>query len=165
MGCTTNSACCKMGGKLASVYRSETDLLLQIPLNASVREYKRLYISAGTRGELCGCCGSERCSWQSCLWCCCRSGPRAEKNPAGDDLNCAGRICSQIYADHLCMRRMSCHFTTSVMIYHRGASVSQQHTDSLICHCTKQDLSRTSRYVDKSSPEIISQVLHTYANS
>ena len=95
VGCTTNSACCKMGGKLASVYRSETDLLLQIPLNASVREYKRLYISAGTRGELCGCCGSEHCSWQSCLWCCCRSGPRAEKNPAGDDLNCAGRICSQ----------------------------------------------------------------------
>ena len=47
-------------------------------------------ISAGTRGELCGCCCSERFSWQSCLWCCCRSGPRAEKNPAGDELNCMG---------------------------------------------------------------------------
>ena len=25
---------------------------------------------------------------------------------------------------------------TSVMIYHRGASLSEQHTDLLICHCT-----------------------------
>ena len=40
---------------------------------------------------------------------------------------------------------------TSVMIYHRGASLSEQHTYSLTCHCTKQDLSQTSRYVDKSS--------------
>ena len=53
-------------------------------------------ISAGTRGELCGCCGSERCSWQSCLWCCCRSGPRAEKNPAGDELNCMGHSFFQV---------------------------------------------------------------------
>ena len=44
----------------------------------------------------------------------------------------------------------SCNIT-SVMIYHRGASLSKQHTYLLICHCTKQDLSRTSRYVDKSS--------------
>ena len=36
---------------------------------------------------------------------------------------------------------------TSVMIYHRGASLSEQHTDLLICHCTKQDFSRTSRYL------------------
>ena len=43
---------------------------------------------------------------------------------------------------------------TSVMIHHRGASLSEQHTDLQICHCTKQDLSRTSRYVVKSSPEI-----------
>ena len=45
---------------------------------------------------------------------------------------------------------------TSVMIYHCGASLSEQHTDLLICHCTKQDLSHTStcRYVEKSSPEI-----------
>ena len=43
---------------------------------------------------------------------------------------------------------------TSVMIYHRGASLSVQHTDLLICHCTNQDLSYTSRYVEKSSPEI-----------
>ena len=35
---------------------------------------------AGTRG----CCSSEPCSWQSCAWCCCRRGPRAEKNPAGE---------------------------------------------------------------------------------
>ena len=40
---------------------------------------------------------------------------------------------------------------TSVMIYHRGASLSEQHTDLLR---TKQDLSHTSRYVDESSPEI-----------
>ena len=40
------------------------------------------------------------------------------------------------------------------MTYHRGASLSEQHTDLLICHCTKQDLSHTSRYVEKSSPEI-----------
>ena len=40
---------------------------------------------------------------------------------------------------------------TSVMIYHRRASLSEQHTDLL---CTKQDLSHTSRYVDESSPEI-----------
>ena len=39
--------------------------------------------------------------------------------------------------------------TTSVMIYHRGASLSEQHTDLLtVSHCTKQDLSRTSRHVD-----------------
>ena len=43
------------------------------------------------------------------------------------------------------------YITTSVMIYHRGASLSEQHTDLL---CTKQDLSHTSRYVDESSPEI-----------
>jgi len=45
---------------------------------------------------------------------------------------------------------------TSVMIYYRGASLSKQHTDLLICHCTKQDLSHpsTCRYVEKSSPEI-----------
>ena len=42
---------------------------------------------------------------------------------------------------------------TSVMIkfYHCGASLSEQHTDSLR---TKQDLSHTSRYVDESSLEI-----------
>ena len=36
---------------------------------------------------------------------------------------------------------------TSVMIIIAGASLSEQHTDLLICHCTKQDLSRTSRYL------------------
>ena len=45
---------------------------------------------------------------------------------------------------------------TSAMIYHCGASLSEQHTDLLICHCTEQDLPRTSRCVDKSSPEIAS---------
>ena len=40
---------------------------------------------------------------------------------------------------------------TSVMIYHRGSSLSEQHTDLL---CTKQDLSHTSRFVDESSPKI-----------
>ena len=32
-----------------------------------------------------------------------------------------------------------CRETTSVMIYHRRASLSEQHIDLLICHCTKQD--------------------------
>ena len=43
------------------------------------------------------------------------------------------------------------HVTTSVIIYHRGASLSEQHADLL---CTKQDLSHTSRFVDESSPKI-----------
>ena len=38
-------------------------------------------------------------------------------------------------------------YNTSVMIYHCEVSLSKQHTDLLICHCTKQDLSHTSRYV------------------
>ena len=37
-------------------------------------------------------------------------------------------------------------------IYHREASLSEQYTDLLNCHCTKQDLSCTS--IDKFSPEI-----------
>jgi len=37
--------------------------------------------------------------------------------------------------------------TTSVMIIIVGVSLSEQLTDLLICHCTKQDLSRTSRYL------------------
>ena len=41
---------------------------------------------------------------------------------------------------------------TSVMIYHRGANLSEQNTDLL---GTNQDLSHTSRYVDESSPEIV----------
>ena len=49
---------------------------------------------------------------------------------------------------------------TSVMIYHCGVSLSEQHTDLLICHCTKQDLSHTSRYVDKSSPKIARYHIH-----
>ena len=44
----------------------------------------------------------------------------------------------------------SVYLNTSVMIYHRGASLSEQHTDLL---CTKQDLSHTSRFVDESSPK------------
>jgi len=37
---------------------------------------------------------------------------------------------------------MHMHILASVMIlYHRGVSLSEQHTDLLICHCTKQDLS------------------------
>ena len=83
----------------------------------------------------------------------------------------------QLLPQKVCNLKIIAHFSigetvykinkyTSVMIlYHRGVSLSEQHTHLLICHCTKQDLSRTSRYVDKSSPEIISQVLHTYANS
>ena len=39
-------------------------------------------------------------------------------------------------------------------VVHRGTRLSEQHTDLLSCYCTKQDLSHTSRYADKSSPEI-----------
>ena len=49
---------------------------------------------------------------------------------------------------------IQCCILTSVMIYHRRASLTEQHTYLLICHCTKQDVSRTSRHVNKSSPEI-----------
>ena len=50
--------------------------------------------------------------------------------------------------------KVSSHDITSVMIHHRGASLSEQHTNLPIGHCTKQDLCRTSRYAAKSSPEI-----------
>ena len=41
------------------------------------------------------------------------------------------------------------------IIYHREESLSEQYTDLLICHCTKQDLvTHKYRYVDKFSPEI-----------
>ena len=36
---------------------------------------------------------------------------------------------------------------TSVVIYHSGESLSEQHTDLPICYRTKQDLSRTSSYL------------------
>ena len=36
---------------------------------------------------------------------------------------------------------------TSVMIIITGPNLRKQHTDLLICHYTKQDLSRTSRYL------------------
>ena len=52
-------------------------------LPTDIASVKCIVISAGTQGELCECCGSEPCSLQSFLWCCCRSGPRAEKNPKG----------------------------------------------------------------------------------
>ena len=50
-----------------------------------------------------------------------------------------------------CQQFITMNNSTSVMIYHCGTSLSEQHTDLL---CTKQDLSHTSRYVDESSPEI-----------
>ena len=54
-------------------------------------------------------------------------------------------------SSNLSLESMYTFLLTSVMIYYRGASLSEQHTDLL---CTKQDLSHTSRYVDESSPEI-----------
>ena len=58
----------------------------------------------------------------------------------------------------LCLVIAHNRFYTSVMIYHRGASLSKQHTDLLR---KKQDLSCTSRYyVDKSSPEIARYCIH-----
>ena len=60
----------------------------------------------------------------------------------------------QCMANALCDNCHNQQSTTSVMIYHRRASLSEQDTDLLICHCTKQDLSHTSKHVEKSSPEI-----------
>jgi len=55
----------------------------------------------------------------------------------------------------------------SVMIIITGASLSEQHTDLLICHCTKQDLLRTSGYLgityDKPTASIATVSLSTYA--
>ena len=60
-------------------------------------------------------------------------------------------------------------FTTSVMIIIAGASLSEQHTDILICHCTKQDLSRTSRYLgttyDKPTVRTAIVSVSTYART
>ena len=57
---------------------------------------------------------------------------------------------------------------TSVMIYHRGTSLSEQNTDLLICRCTKQDLSRTSthsRYHKSQQPgQLLLVCLHTRMN-
>ena len=50
-----------------------------------------------------------------------------------------------------------------VMIYLRGASLSEQHTGLLICHCTKRDLSQVDMLISLHQRD--SQVLHTYANS
>ena len=62
------------------------------------------------------------------------------------------RVIQQVTREKLCESRKFQY--TSVMSHHCGASLS---ADLLICHCTKQDLSRTSiyMYVNKSSPEIV----------
>ena len=56
---------------------------------------------------------------------------------------------------------------TSVIIIIAGASLSEQHTDLLICHCIKQDLSRTSRYLgityDKPTTRTATVSVSTYA--
>ena len=57
----------------------------------------------------------------------------------------------RIYKNEKCHTKQ---VKTSVMIHHRGVSLSEQHTDLPIGHCTKQDLCHTSRYAAKSSPEI-----------
>ena len=55
------------------------------------------------------------------------------------------------------------------MIIIAGASLSKQHTDLLICHCTKQDLSRTSRYLgityDKPTARTATDSVSTYART
>ena len=38
--------------------------------------------------------------------------------------------------------------STSVMIYHRGASLSEQNTDLLICHIVQSRICRTQVHVD-----------------
>ena len=107
-------------------------------------------ISAGTQGELCECCGSEHCSWQSCLWCCCRRGPRAEKSPKGKikypELPChaihsfasetsfwsgSGIVCDTIQRHDAWMGRMwllycvgSCYMLTAVASYDRDTSIA-----------------------------------------
>ena len=58
---------------------------------------------------------------------------------------------------------------TSVMIIIAGASLSEQHTDLLIFHCTKQDLSRTSRCLgityDKPTARTATVSVSTYART
>ena len=57
---------------------------------------------------------------------------------------------------------------TSVMIIIAGASLSEQHTDLLICHCTKQDSSRTSRYlriISQQPGQLQSMCLHIRAGA
>ena len=44
-------------------------------------------------------------------------------------------VCMCAYSSHVLMQ-VYLVLITSVMIYHRGASLSEQHTDLLICHCT-----------------------------
>ena len=54
------------------------------------------------------------------------------------------------------------HITTSVMIYHRRANLSEQHADLLIGHRTKQDLSRTSNHISQQSGQLLSVWLHMH---
>ena len=58
---------------------------------------------------------------------------------------------------------------TSVMIIIAGASLSEQRIDLLICHCTKQDSSRTSRYLgityDKPTARTATVNVSTYAQT
>ena len=55
------------------------------------------------------------------------------------------------------------------MIIITGASLSEQHTDLLICHCTKQDSSHTSRYLgityDKPTARTAMINVSTYART
>ena len=57
------------------------------------------------------------------------------------------------------------------MIIIAGASLSEQHTDLLLCHCTKQDSSRTSRYMylgityDKPTARTATVNVSTYAQT
>ena len=52
------------------------------------------------------------------------------------------------------------------MIYHCGASLSKQNTDLLICHCTKQDLSRTSRHHKSQQPgQLLKTAMYRAAGS
>ena len=43
------------------------------------------------------------------------------------------------------VRKLTLEYLNYCDDYHRGASLSKQHTDLLICHSTKQDLSHTAR--------------------
>ena len=68
----------------------------------------------------------------------------------------------------MCVCVCTLHYT-SVMIIIAGANLSEQHTDLLICHCTKHDLSHTSRYVgityDKPTARTATVSASTYART
>ena len=92
-----------------------------------------------------------------------------------DDGSCSGTElykckCSEQDCKSICEGRPS--YILVQWLSSRGASLSEQHTDFtdlLICHCTNQDLSRTSRYLgitcDKPTARTAAVSVSTYAQT